>query len=234
MNDEKPSNVQIIQSNETTQNDLVECSDTEKNLIEQYIKRREKESVPFEHKVVECERDENGNIPVKTKCIYPDSHMTQQQRELHRDATVCAATGSAGKHLHDSILYKTVSGCYTANIADIATNFDVVLEAMLALAPADTAEGMLCSNIIMLKSQIDYCFTVAACPKTSLALSDINLNRATKLMRVLNETIEALNKYRRKGEQRVTVHHHQHVSVNDGGQAIVNPRFNKGGGDHEK
>jgi hypothetical protein len=47
---------------------------------------------------------------------------------------------------------------------------------------------------------------------------DLNINRATKLMRLYNETLDCLNRHRRKGEQKVTV---QHVNVNNGGQAVI-------------
>jgi hypothetical protein len=59
---------------------------------------------------------------------------------------------------------------------------------------------------------------------------DLNINRATKLMRLHNETLEALNRHRRKGEQKVVV---QHVNVNNGGQAVVAGEI-AGGGSHGK
>jgi len=43
-------------------------------------------------------------------------------------------------------------------------------------------------------------------------------NLAIKLLRLHNETIETLGRYRRGGEQKVTV---QHVNVNEGGKAII-------------
>ena len=45
-----------------------------------------------------------------------------------------------------------------------------------------------------------------------------NINRATKLMRTFVAQMEALTRYRGKGQQKVTV---EHVHVNAGGQAIV-------------
>jgi hypothetical protein len=49
-----------------------------------------------------------------------------------------------------------------------------------------------------------------------------------KLMRTYTTQVEALNKYRNKGKQQITVKH-QHVNVNDGGQAIVGD-VKQGGG----
>ncbi len=50
---------------------------------------------------------------------------------------------------------------------------------------------------------------------------------AVKLMRTYATQVEALGRLRRGGEQRVVV---QHVTVNDGGQAIVGDVNRPGGG----
>ena len=47
---------------------------------------------------------------------------------------------------------------------------------------------------------------------------DSSINQATKLSRTFVALIEALNKHRGKGQQKMTV---KHVHVNEGGQAIV-------------
>lgn len=60
----------------------------------------------------------------------------------------------------------------------------------------------------------------------SLNQAQFHTNSAVKLLRLHNETIEALGRYRRKGEQKVVV---QYVNVNDGGQAIVGSILNGGG-----
>lgn len=56
--------------------------------------------------------------------------------------------------------------------------------------------------------------------------AEFYMKNAIKLLRLHNETVEALNKHRRGGEQRVVV---QHVNVNDGGKAVVNGSFDGGG-----
>jgi len=57
------------------------------------------------------------------------------------------------------------------------------------------------------------------------------MKSAIKLLRLHNETIEALSRYRRGGEQKVVV---QHVNVNNGGQAIVGNVEARGGGKCKK
>jgi hypothetical protein len=52
------------------------------------------------------------------------------------------------------------------------------------------------------------------------------MNRATKLCRTYTSLVEALTKYRTKGQQKITV---QHVNINDGGQAVIGD-ITQGGG----
>jgi hypothetical protein len=54
-----------------------------------------------------------------------------------------------------------------------------------------------------------------------------NLNLANKLSRTYATLLEALNRHRGKGQQKVTV---EHVHVHEGGQAIVGNVETKGGG----
>jgi len=59
------------------------------------------------------------------------------------------------------------------------------------------------------------------------------LRHATKLLRLHNETTDALSRYRRRGEQRVVVQH-QYVQVNEGGSALVAGQFVHGSGEGER
>ena len=52
----------------------------------------------------------------------------------------------------------------------------------------------------------------------NIAQQNSNGNLAVKLLRTFSMQIEALQRYRGKGQQKVTV---EHVNVNAGGQAIV-------------
>ena len=76
------------------------------------------------------------------------------------------------------------------------------------------------------------CF-VAALPATADTPKTKELDFAMKLLRLSNETIETMNRFRRGNEQRFVVQH-QYVQVNEGGQAIVGSQLNNGGGVHPK
>jgi hypothetical protein len=58
-----------------------------------------------------------------------------------------------------------------------------------------------------------------------------NLNQANKLSRTYATLLEALNRHRGKGQQKVTV---EHVHVHAGGQAVVGVVASPGGGDQSK
>jgi hypothetical protein len=58
-----------------------------------------------------------------------------------------------------------------------------------------------------------------------------NLNQVNKLSRTYAAILEALNRHRGKGQQKVTV---EHVHVHAGGQAVVGMVENPGGGDRTK
>ena len=58
-----------------------------------------------------------------------------------------------------------------------------------------------------------------------------NLNQANKLSRTSATLLEALNRHRGKGQQKVTV---EHVHVHAGGQAVVGMVETPGGGDRPK
>ena len=65
-------------------------------------------------------------------------------------------------------------------------------------------------------------------PNQSSAVTDANVLRATRLMRLFNEQLEAMSKLKGKsGQQRVVV---EHVTVNEGGQAIEGTVARGGGG----
>ena len=62
------------------------------------------------------------------------------------------------------------------------------------------------------------CYRRAMIPQQSLEGRRENLNQANKLSRTYATLLEALNRHRGKGQQKVTV---EHVHVHAGGQAVV-------------
>lgn len=97
---------------------------------------------------------------------------------------------------------------------------------MVALKPQDEIEAMLLTQILSLQSLGMKCAVRAGNAENSIVNVDRNVNNLTKLLRLQHETIETLNRYKRKGTQKVVV---QHVNVNEGGRAIVGGVIEGGG-----
>jgi hypothetical protein len=87
-----------------------------------------------------------------------------------------------------------------------------------ALEPKGAAETMLCCKIALSCMQIMQCQHRANLDGQTFEGRDVNLRHAERFTRIYTQQLDALNKHRGKGQQKVTV---EHVTVNEGGQAVV-------------
>jgi hypothetical protein len=105
-------------------------------------------------------------------------------------------------------------------------------QAMHSLEPRNGLDALLCSQLICTHSLGMEFLRRAAAPNQSSDGVDLNVNRATRLLRVFASLSETLRAYRTGGEQKVFV---EHVHVHQGGQAIVgavnHSNGREGGGD---
>ncbi len=91
--------------------------------------------------------------------------------------------------------------------------------AIAEIAPSNATEAMLATQMIAANDAALMFLSRATRDNQDPAITDMNVARATKLMRVFTEQIEAMQKLKgTAGQQKVTV---EHVTVNQGGQAIV-------------
>ena len=104
---------------------------------------------------------------------------------------------------------------------------DRILGLVQELAPLDAAEVMLASQMVAVHS-LAMATAAGLAGALSAEVRDQKVSQITKLNRTFTGQIEALKRYRSKGEQKVVVEH-QHVHVHEGGQAIVGT-VNQGGG----
>lgn len=108
--------------------------------------------------------------------------------------------------------------CLASTEEDQRLQIEASLEAMAGLAPQDEAEGMLVAQMVALHRTAMDCLRRVALPGMTFEGQQQNLNFANKLSRTYALHMEALDKHRGKGQQKVTV---EHVHVHQGGQAIV-------------
>ncbi len=129
--------------------------------------------------------------------------------------------GTHDADLTNSIIKQVINICFTGNRSDETKTLqaNASMAAILEIDPQDATE-------LMLATQMVAAHNIAMEMSRRALLVDgqtedgvnANVNRMTKLMRTYTAQMEALNKYRNKGKQQITV---QHVNVNDGGQAVI-------------
>jgi hypothetical protein len=106
-----------------------------------------------------------------------------------------------------------------------------VVQAMVGIGPTDELEGMLAAQLLACHNASMECYRRAMLGEQSFEGRRENLAQANKLSRTYATLLEALNRHRGKGQQKVTV---EHVHVHSGGQAVVGLVGTLGGGDHAK
>src|SRR3954447_12754319 len=102
---------------------------------------------------------------------------------------------------------------------------------LVGIGPRDELEGMLAGQLIAAHSAAMECYRRAMLPEQPFEGWREALTQANKLSRTYATLLDALNRHRGKGQQKVTV---EHVHVHEGGQAIVGSVEPPGGGASEK
>jgi hypothetical protein len=99
--------------------------------------------------------------------------------------------------------------------------------ALIGISPKDELEGMMAAQLLAAHYAAMECYRRAMLGEQTFEGRRESLNQANKLSRSFAVLLEALNRHRGKGQQKVTV---EHVTVNAGGQAIVGAVATPGGG----
>ena len=104
--------------------------------------------------------------------------------------------------------------------------------ALIGIAPKDELEGMMAAQLVAAHNAAMECYRRAMIGEQTFEGRRENLAEANKVSRTYAALLEALNRHRGKGQQKVTV---EHVHVHAGGQAVVGmvapPSGQPGGGD---
>jgi hypothetical protein len=104
--------------------------------------------------------------------------------------------------------------------------YNAAIAGLIGIAPQDEIEGMIAAQLIATHNATMECYRRAMIGEQTLEGRRDNLNQANKLSRTYATLIEALNRHRGKGQQKVTV---EHVDVHAGGQAVVGVVESPGG-----
>lgn len=201
-------------------NEIVQMDDYEKSMISNW-KKIDQALSPLK-----CTQKEDGFL-LET---LSEKGSDQEKRDLVH-AGVCLATGAKsstfGTMLINSCLNAGGLRINEMKKSEAEQVLGSILDTLHSLKPSDEIEGMLVTRLIALHFQTHKYMTFMGSQDLTVEQVDSCINRSAKLARLYNETLEALMKYRRKGEQKVIV---QHVNVNEGGRAIVGNFDASGGG----
>jgi hypothetical protein len=149
--------------------------------------------------------------PAKIEADHPDGEL--QLAKLN------ASTGTTEWRFANKILVELLNAACSGSNSKPINEEDVnaVLAAMHGIAPRDEAEAMLAAQMVATHTAA---MTVLRRLKgcETIPQQDSAGSLATKLLRTYAAQLEALARYRGKGQQTVRV---EHVHVHSGGQAIV-------------
>jgi hypothetical protein len=130
-----------------------------------------------------------------------------------------ALGGSVSDEFNDILANQVVNTLWLdANPQTRDRQLQAALAVLLGIKPADEIEGMLAAQLVATHSAAMECFRRSMIREQTFEGRRENLTQANKLTRSYTMLLEALNRHRGKGQQKVTV---EHVHVHSGGQAIV-------------
>jgi hypothetical protein len=140
-------------------------------------------------------------------------HPSQEKGELR------SIGGSVSDDFNTILANHVVQALWlTYNEAGRAQLRSAAVASLVGIGPRDELEGMLAGQLIAAHSAAMECYRRAMLPEQPFEGWREALTQANKLSRTYATLLEALNRHRGKGQQKVTV---EHVHVHEGGQAIV-------------
>lgn len=140
--------------------------------------------------------------------------------EMVKEKPLCPISGSRYEEVRQT-LYRQITGSLWVEHSNVEQVNQQIIGAMaqaMGIKPQDEAEGMLAAQMVACHNATMECYRRAMLPEQSFEGRNLSLNHAGKLSRTFAALMEALNRHRGKGQQKMTV---EHVHVYPGGQAIV-------------
>lgn len=131
------------------------------------------------------------------------------------------ATGTDDKNLQSQLINQVSNSLWLPeNLTDeeLLARVAGALSLLDGIKPKNEIEGMLAAQMVATHNGAMECLRRAMIPQQTFEGRDQNLKHATKLLSIYARQIEALDKHRGKGQQKITV---EHVNIEAGGQAMV-------------
>jgi hypothetical protein len=124
--------------------------------------------------------------------------------------------GSRSDHWNNTLANQTMQALWVKNSSseELDKQLSATVAAMMGIAPKDELESMMAAQLIAAHNAAMECYRRAMLGEQTFEGRRENLAQANKLSRTFATLLEALNRQRGKGQQKVTV---EHVHVHAGG-----------------
>jgi hypothetical protein len=128
--------------------------------------------------------------------------------------------GSRSDSWNNILANQAVETLWLKNSDKVARDqqYGATVAALVGIRPGDELEGMLAAQLLAAHNAAMECYRRAMIGEQTFEGRRENMSQANKLSRTYAVLLDALNRHRGKGQQKVTV---EHVHVHQGGQAIV-------------
>lgn len=177
------------------------------------MNKQNRKEQPMEEKVNPASVPEQQELEAKPKLTNDIVHQT-----------IGLLAGSKGNDKNDKLFGKMIynqlkKACrdYDLSKEGSGSTLLTMFAELAGIEPKDQIEGMLATQMIATHHATMDCFRIVA-QNGQLDIINQMLCYANKLSRTFTMQMEALNRYRGKGGQKMTV---EHVHINSGGQAII-------------
>jgi hypothetical protein len=165
---------------------------------------------------------------------YEDSAMGRKKTAANNEPTPIVANdpedlkgtlkqigGSQSDRWNTLVANQTIQSLWVHSDKDTRDwQYRATVAALGGIGAKDEIEGMIAAQLIAAHSSAMECYRRAMIREQTFEGRREALTQANKLSRTYAALLDALNRHRGKGQQKVTV---EHVHVHSGGQAIVGP-----------
>jgi hypothetical protein len=165
------------------------------------------------------------------KCNEPTTVVANDPED--RKGVLKAIGGSPSDHWNNVLANQTVSALWLKHSDETTRDrqYSATVAGLAGIGPRDELEGMIAAQLIAAHNAAMECYRRVMIGEQTFEGRRENLLQANKLSRTYAVLLEALNRHRGKGQQKVTV---EHVHVHAGGQAVVGMVATPGGGHRQK
>jgi hypothetical protein len=182
-----------------------------------------------EEREIDTSKTKLSSAPLKVK-KGAHAHAVAIEGTAQEISSLCSKTfGTQDNDCADTFLEQVISAHPRKMVRDAADVLNQNLPLLQAIKPQDELEGMLAVQMVGIHNLTMEMMSRSTILDQSIEGVSSNINRITKLSRTFAALLEALNRHRNKGQQKMTV---EHVHINQGGQAIIG-NVERGEGDKE-